>query len=147
MYSKSLTQKGLQQNERREWESNLCPSASTGSQFQLTTPRPLRLTKKVYKCFCLPSICSLKSREQTSTISNIAPDFLARSFTWVSKMSNAAWYSPFKKKKKLNDLIWQTQLNVYPHPKWSWSLILSEWRPEIIKVKNIVQQVANPNPT
>ena len=32
----------LQQNERREWESNLC---STGSQVQLTTPRPLRLTQ------------------------------------------------------------------------------------------------------
>ena len=30
--------RGLQQNKRREWESNLCPSASTGSQVQLTTP-------------------------------------------------------------------------------------------------------------
>ena len=29
--------RGLQQNKSREWESNLCPSASTGSQFQLTT--------------------------------------------------------------------------------------------------------------
>ena len=29
----------LQQNKRWEWESNLCPSASTGSPVQLTTPR------------------------------------------------------------------------------------------------------------
>ena len=28
--------RGLQQNKCREWESNLCPSASTGSQVQLT---------------------------------------------------------------------------------------------------------------
>ena len=36
--------RGLQQNKYREWESNLCPSASTGSQVQLTTPRLLHLT-------------------------------------------------------------------------------------------------------
>ena len=36
--------RGLQQNKRQGWESNFCPSASTGSQVQLTTPWPLRLT-------------------------------------------------------------------------------------------------------
>ena len=40
-----LIPRGLQQNKRREWESNLCPSASTGSQVQLTTPRLPRLIK------------------------------------------------------------------------------------------------------
>ena len=37
--------KGLQQNKRRE--SNLCPSASTGSQVQLTTPRLTPPDKKL----------------------------------------------------------------------------------------------------
>ena len=36
--------RGLQQNQHLEWESNLFPSASTGSQVQLTIHRPLRLT-------------------------------------------------------------------------------------------------------
>ena len=36
--------RGLQQNKHRGWESNPCPSANTGSQVQLTTPRLLRLT-------------------------------------------------------------------------------------------------------
>ena len=38
----------MQQKERREWELNLCPSASTGSQVQLTTPRLPRLTNKIF---------------------------------------------------------------------------------------------------
>ena len=35
--------RGLQQNERCEWESNICLNAHPCSQFQLTTPRPLPL--------------------------------------------------------------------------------------------------------
>ena len=40
-----LHPRGLQQNKHWEWESNLCPSESTGSQVQLTTPRLPRLYK------------------------------------------------------------------------------------------------------
>ena len=35
--------RGFQQNKRREWESNLCPSASIGSQVKLATPWLLHL--------------------------------------------------------------------------------------------------------
>ena len=50
------------QNECWDWKSNLCPSTSTGSQVQLTTPRPLSLTlcylNETYNIFCSPALHS-----------------------------------------------------------------------------------------
>ena len=39
--------RGLQQNERRECELNLCPSTCTGSQVQLPTPMLLTSTNSI----------------------------------------------------------------------------------------------------
>ena len=88
--------RGLQQNKRWEWKSNLCPSASTGSQVQLNTPRLPRLTYPGCKSMIKINLFQLKSLKRSASMKLLRIVILVIFVLSVTLKIVDVWFQSFK---------------------------------------------------
>ena len=100
--------RGLQQNDRRKQESNLCPSAIPGSQVQLSTPRLKRLTNEML-------IHGSKSNPSFLVIIQFEKEFLQGSVA-LATLRSAKMLIQVSKSNRINSCIVQFVRVLQPQP-------------------------------
>ena len=96
---------GLQQNKRQEWESNLCPSASTGSQVLLTTPRLTvpdidHLYRSILTSHLHLSVVTERFKERDYRCLDMNAPFIDISFNYNYSVLLHAWLFTFNQYKQ-----------------------------------------------